>query len=135
MTGEQVARLILDANGLQSVPSTPCPASSATLRPALAQRQPLRAGLRRGDDQLDGGRRAEVGHAIQHAKSYVPIVRSALFPPTAFASNAWMPLIGGALLSAVGPDHRASFCSRPVLFQLVTLPVEFDASRRAADQL
>ena len=80
----------------------------------------------------------EVGHAIQHAKSYVPMtVRSALWPVTAFASNTWMILlIAGALLGALNLIYVAiALFAAVVLFQIVTLPVEFDASRRAAVQL
>ena len=75
----------------------------------------------------------EAGHAIQHARSYKPLwLRSALVPTAGIGSNLgvyammfglfigqWLVLVGALLFSAV------------VLFQLVTLPVEFDASRRA----
>ena len=76
----------------------------------------------------------EVGHAIQHATHYVPMVaRSAIFPAVALASNAWMfLLIVGAVLGAVGLMQLAIILfAVVVLFQLVTLPVEFNASSRA----
>jgi hypothetical protein len=80
----------------------------------------------------------EVGHAIQHAKSYAPMsIRSALWPVTAFASSTWMILLLiGALLGALNLIVFAiALYAAVVLFQFVTLPVEFDASRRAGIQL
>ena len=77
----------------------------------------------------------ECGHAIQHAKGYVPInIRSALVPVVNIASRLGMPLIFlGVILSwnqtliQIGIWAFAT----AVLFQLVTLPVEFNASARA----
>ena len=80
----------------------------------------------------------EVGHAIQHAKGYTPMrLRSAMFPAVAFASSAWMwLLLAGALLGALNLVAVALVLyAVAVLFHLVTLPVEFDASRRAGIQL
>jgi Zn-dependent membrane protease YugP len=80
----------------------------------------------------------EAGHAIQHAEGYKPLGLRSLLVPTAkigssigymvmlfglFLSSANMVLVGAALFSAV------------LLFQIVTLPVEFDASRRAKAML
>ena len=76
----------------------------------------------------------EVGHAIQHAKAYKPMqLRSAMFPVVAFSSNFWMILlVGGVLLNAIGLIQLALVLyAAAVLFHFVTLPVEFDASRRA----
>lgn len=83
----------------------------------------------------------EAGHAIQHAEEYLPIkVRTAIVPITNFGSRLAMPLIlGGLLLSwyAAFPFGYElallgvlcySLC---VIFQLVTLPTEYNASRRA----
>ena len=78
----------------------------------------------------------ECGHAIQHQQGYAPLhFRSALVPVANFGSAAAWPLIilgiifggAGSLLCRVG----IIFFSAAVLFQLVTLPVEFNASRRA----
>ena len=80
----------------------------------------------------------EVGHAIQHAKAYVPMtLRSAIWPVAAFASQAWFfLLIGGVLLQLTGLIQLAIIVyAAAVVFQIVTLPVEFNASRRAAAQL
>jgi hypothetical protein len=80
----------------------------------------------------------EVGHAIQHAKAYAPFrLRSAMWPAVAFASNAWIFLLMiGAFAQLFGLVTFAIILyAVVVLFQLVTLPVEFDASRRALGQL
>src|ERR687897_47763 len=80
----------------------------------------------------------EVGHAIQHARSYSFFqFRSAMWPAVSFASNIWLLfLIGGLFLNILGFIFIAvALYSVAVLFQLVTLPVEFDASRRAKEQL
>lgn len=76
----------------------------------------------------------ECGHVIQHANSYAPLsIRSALVPVANFGSGAsWFVIIAGIIFSmpmlvTVG----IVLFSAAVLFQLVTLPVEFNASRRA----
>ena len=102
---------------------------------------PLHRVLRLSPDVYDGrsissvGVAAhEAGHALQHAKNYVPLKwRSALVPVTKIGSSlAWPLLMIGFLLGAVGLIKVGIiFFSAAVLFQVVTLPVEFDASRRA----
>ena len=81
----------------------------------------------------------EAGHALQHAKNYLPLqVRSALVPVTTIGSNlAWPLLMIGFLLMSLSPALGIKlvyagiiFFSAAVLFQLVTLRVVFDASRR-----
>ena len=76
----------------------------------------------------------EVGHAIQHEKAYAPFrLRSAMFPAVAFASKTWIILLMiGVFAQIAGLAQLAIILfAVVVLFQLVTLPVEFDASRRA----
>lgn len=79
----------------------------------------------------------ECGHAIQHAKSYAPLsIRSALVPIANFGSMlAWPVILIGLFFntrsSGIIIDIGIILFSAAVLFQLVTLPVEFDASRRA----
>ena len=79
----------------------------------------------------------ECGHAIQHAKSYAPLsIRSALVPIANFGSMlAWPVILIGLLFNTLSSgliiDIGILLFSAAVLFQLVTLPVEFDASRRA----
>lgn len=85
----------------------------------------------------------EAGHAIQHAVGYIPIkVRSALVPVTNFASKfAWIAIVLGGVLMVMGElgDVVMLFgiglFSVTTLFQLVTLPCEFNASNRAMRSL
>jgi hypothetical protein len=140
MTGAQVAREILDRNGMQDVPVEPSPGG-----PLSDHYDPRKKSVHLSQGVYDGTAVAstaiaahEVGHAIQHAKAYAPFrVRSALWPVVAFASSAWIfLLLIGAVLGALGLIQLAIILySVVVLFQLVTLPVEFDASRRALAQL
>lgn len=81
----------------------------------------------------------EAGHAVQYADGYYPIkLRAAIIPVTNFGSRLAMPLIIiGLLLSAFASVsnflvHLGIACfSLSLIFQLITLPVEFNASRRA----
>ncbi|MFH1144498.1 MAG: zinc metallopeptidase [Candidatus Eisenbacteria bacterium] len=76
----------------------------------------------------------EAGHALQHAQGYFPLqIRSALVPVAQIGSwLAWPMLIMGFLFSALSlVKLGVIFFAGAVLFQIVTLPVEFDASRRA----
>jgi Zn-dependent membrane protease YugP len=81
----------------------------------------------------------EAGHAVQYAQSYAPIkLRAAIIPLTNFGSKLAMPLIlVGILLSYLGNFsytlvYLGIACfGLSLVFQLVTLPVEFNASRRA----
>ncbi len=77
----------------------------------------------------------ECGHALQHAKGYAPLqLRSSLVPVVNIASNLGMPLIlVGVLLSWNQTLIQIGIWAfaLAVLFQLITLPVEFNASRRA----
>ena len=79
----------------------------------------------------------ECGHAIQHAKNYAPLsLRSSLVPVANFGSMlAWPLILIGLFIngrsSTLIIDLGIVLFSAAVLFQLVTLPVEFDASRRA----
>lgn len=76
----------------------------------------------------------ECGHVIQHANSYAPLaIRSALVPVANFGSGvSWFVIIAGIIFS-IQPLVTVGIVlfSAAVLFQIVTLPVEFNASRRA----
>ena len=81
----------------------------------------------------------EAGHAVQHAEAYVPVrIRTALVPVTNFGSSLgiWLIMIG-VILAALGnlfvyvAYFGIALFSLTALFQLVTLPVEFNASHRA----
>lgn len=76
----------------------------------------------------------EAGHALQDAQGYVPLrLRSALVPATSFGNRFWMiPFLLGIFTGVTGWLYVAIVLfAAVVLFQLVTLPTEFDASRRA----
>ena len=140
MTGAQVARAILDANGLHEVPVHTSPGGPLSdhydpRKRSVHLSQPVYE-----EESISATSVAahEVGHAIQHKEAYSFFrFRSALFPAVAFSSSIWMwLLVIGILLNASGLFLLAiALYSVAVLFQFVTLPVEFDASRRAAVQL
>jgi Zn-dependent membrane protease YugP len=140
MNGAQVARAVLDANGLHEVPVHVSPGG-----PLSDHYDPRKRAVHLSHpvfDEVSISATAvaahEVGHAIQHKEAYSFFrFRSALFPAVAFSSSVWMwLLIIGILLNASGLFLLAiALYSMAVLFQFVTLPVEFDASRRAAVQV
>jgi Zn-dependent membrane protease YugP len=140
MSGEQVARMILEHNGLADVPVNP-----ASGGPLSDHYDPRNRTVNLSQDVYAGRSVAsvaiaahEVGHAIQHQKAYGPFkIRSAMAPAVGFASSTWFILFVIALFAQI--SGLAAFAivlfAVVVLFQLVTLPVEFDASRRAKQQL
>lgn len=140
MTGADVARMILDRNGLHDVPVRPSPAG-----PLSDHYDPRERAVYLSEPVHDGATVAamavgahEVGHAIQHQHAYKPLaIRSSLFPAVSIASSAWtFLLMAGVIFQALGLIQVAIVAyAIVVLFQLVTLPVEFDASRRAGVQL
>ncbi len=81
----------------------------------------------------------EAGHAVQYAQEYFPMkVRAAIIPATNIGSRLAMPLILLGVLFGVGGSYSYTLIyagiacfSLSLVFQLVTLPVEFNASRRA----
>ena len=76
----------------------------------------------------------EAGHAIQHARNYAPLwVRSMLVPTASIGSSVgYFVMLGGLIFSSTNLVLAgAVLFSAVLLFQIVTLPVEFDASRRA----
>jgi Zn-dependent membrane protease YugP len=139
MTGAEVARRVLDANGLHEVPVEEVQGSLSDHYDPRNRSVHLSTDVYRGRSVASTAVGAhEVGHAIQHAKSYGFFrFRSALFPAVSFTSNIWMLfLLGGIFLGVFQLIYVAiALYSVAVLFQLVTLPVEFDASRRAKQQL
>jgi uncharacterized protein len=82
----------------------------------------------------------EAGHALQHQAAYAPLqMRMWVVPVTQIASQAYLPIviigaIAGIALAKTAMVIVAIF-TVITLFQLITLPVEFDASRRAKEQL
>ena len=80
----------------------------------------------------------EAGHALQHANGYAPLqIRTALVPVTQIGSMLYMPIFFAGLFLNIANLAIAGVLlfAGVVLFQLVTLPVEFDASSRAKRQL
>jgi Zn-dependent membrane protease YugP len=140
MSGADVARQILDRNGLQGVPVETSPGG-----PLSDHYDPRKKSVHLSEPVYGGASVAstaiaahEVGHAIQHAKAYAPFrARSAMWPVVSFASNAWFILLMiGLFAQVLGLIQFAIVLfAVVVLFQLVTLPVEFDASRRALAQV
>jgi Zn-dependent membrane protease YugP len=140
MSGAQVARAVLDANGLHDVPVHESPGGPLSdhydpRKRSVHLSQPVFA-----EHSVSATAVAahEVGHAIQHKEAYSFFrFRSALFPAVAFSSSVWVwLLLIGLLLNIAGLFLLAIVLyAVAVLFQLVTLPVEFDASRRAAVQV
>lgn len=139
MTGYDSARRILDANGLGSV-------RIAHVSGDLTDHYNPTDNTIYLSDSVYGSNSAaaigvaahEAGHAVQHATGYTPIkIRSAIIPITNIGSNLAMPLIIlGIILSfpTLAYIGVAAF-GLSTLFQLVTLPVEFDASGRALKAL
>lgn len=139
LTGAQTARAILDANGLGSVRVEAVPGQLSD------HYDPRTRTVRLSEDNFSRPSVAgsavaahEVGHAIQHAKAYAPLQwRSALVPVAGIGSN-FGPIIVvvGAMLGQIGfIQIGIALFAAAVIFQLVTLPVEFDASRRALGQM
>jgi uncharacterized protein len=140
MSGAEVARAILDRNGLHGVPVQASPGGALSDHYDPRKREvflsePVFAGRSVASAAIGAH---EVGHAIQHEAAYTFFrIRSAIWPVVAFASQAWLfILLIGAVLGALGLVQAAIVLfAVVVLFQIVTLPVEFDASRRAMAQL
>lgn len=140
MTGASVARRILDANGLQYVPIEITRGHLSDHYDPRGKVLRLSEAVYHGNNVAAVGVAAhEAGHALQHAKGYVPLrLRMAIIPACNIGSNLAMPLFFIGLLLA-GLSTLADWLmlagiaafSLSVLFQLVTLPVEFNASRRA----
>lgn len=140
LTGAEVARQILDRNGLQGVPVEASPGGPLSdhydpRKKSVYLSEPVYAGRAVASTAIAAH---EVGHAIQHAKAYAPFrARSALWPVVAFASNAWIFLLMIGLFAQAFQliGLAVVLYAIVVLFQFVTLPVEFDASRRALVQV
>jgi uncharacterized protein len=139
MTGADVARQILQENGLFNVKVEP-------VRGRLTDHyDPRSKVVRLSEDNYYGTSIAgaavaahEVGHAIQDAKNYAPLrFRHALVPVANIGSNlSYFLIIAGIIFGATGLILPGIvLMGGAVLFQLVTLPVEFNASSRAMDQV
>lgn len=135
LTGADVARRILDANGLTNV-------VIEHVKGNLTDHYDPRARVLRLSDSVFSSRSVaalgvaahECGHAIQHAKGYSPLkIRNSVFPVVNISSSLAVPIIilGFIFNTPFLVDAGIILFSAVVFFQLVTLPVEFNASRRA----
>ena len=144
ITGAEAAQRVLMANGVQGVKIQRI---SGNLTDHYDPRTNV---IRLSDNVYDNTSTAaigvachEAGHAVQYAQSYAPIkLRAAVIPVTNLGSKLAMPLILiGLLLSYLGNFsymlvYAGIACfGLSLVFQLVTLPVEFNASRRALDAI
>ena len=139
MTGADVARRILDNNGLQEVRIEQVAGNLSDHYDPRSNIIRLSSGVYGSSSVAAIGVAAhEVGHAVQHAQHYFPLkIRNAIVPVTNFGSKLSFPLI---LIGAIsGLDYLISFgillFGLVTVFQLITLPVEFNASARAMTTL
>jgi Zn-dependent membrane protease YugP len=135
MTGAELAKFILEASGLYNVRVESIYGSLTDHYDPRAKVVRLSQATYSSDSVAALGVVAhEIGHAIQDAKGYTPLViRNALAPVAQFSSNlAWILFIAGLFTGFFGLARLGIILfSIAVLFSIITLPVEFDASRRA----
>ena len=135
LTGAQIARQILDANGAGDV-------RIEHVAGSLTDHYDPRDGVLRLSSEVYGSRSIaalgvaahEAGHAIQDAQDYAPMrIRATLVPVANIGSGAAVPLFMLGLIFSWQPLVQLGILcfALAVLFYLVTLPVEFDASSRA----
>lgn len=137
-TGAQIARIILDRNGLNDV-------RIERVAGNLTDHYDPRTRVVRLSNTIYGGSSIasvsvaahEVGHAIQHGEGYLPLIlRSNIAPLASIGSKfVWVFIFIGFAISPIFIELGIILFMGVVLFQLVTLPVEFNASRRALVQL
>lgn len=135
VTGYEVARRILDLNGLYDVQVVEIGGKLSDHYDPRRRVVRLSSGIFRGNSIASVSVAAhECGHALQHAKGYVPLAfRSLLAPVVSVSQNfVWILVIAGIIFSSTGLiDLGILFFLGVILFQVVTLPVEFNASSRA----
>ena len=146
MSGAQVARAILDRNGLNNVPVEPVAGQLTDHYDPRAKVVRLSEGNFRSDSIAAASVAAhDVGHAIQDASGYLPMkLRSGIVPIVNFSNQLFMPLLfGGFILGGFSGSGlglvliqiAAVLFLAVFAFQVVTLPVEINASTRAYGQL
>lgn len=137
MTGFSTARRILDMNGLYHVQIEPIRGQMTDHYDPRANVIRLSEGVYNSNSIAACGIAAhEAGHALQYAKDYGPIkLRMAVIKSANIGSQLAMPLFFlGLILALPGLCYAGIIAfSAAVLFQLLTLPVEFNASRRAIE--
>ena len=143
MTGAEAARRVLDANGLYSVAVRQVSGKLSDHYDPRDNTIYLSEAVHNSTSTAAIGVAAhEAGHAIQHAENYIPIkIRSAIIPATNIGSRLAIPLILiGLLFGAYQGNYLLAYIgvicfSLTALFQLVTLPTEFNASSRTMKSL
>ncbi|MBR3970892.1 MAG: zinc metallopeptidase [Ruminococcus sp.] len=141
ITAEQAARMILDSNGLYNI-------RIKRVSGHLSDHFSMKEGVIRLSDSVYGSTSIaaigvaahECGHACQHAEKYAPIViRSAIVPAVNICSQLWylVFILGVFMFETFGflTYVGIAMFGAVVLFQLVTLPTELDASHRALKTL
>ncbi|MBS0264690.1 MAG: zinc metallopeptidase [Planctomycetes bacterium] len=135
MSGFDAARYILDQAGLQHIPVEPTQGELSDHYDPRSQTVRLSTNVYYGRTLGAVGIAAhEVGHALQHAQGYLPLgIRNLAVPAAQFGPQVFMVLLFlGMLLGSMKLIILGLVAySGIVLFQLVNLPVEFDASNRA----
>src|ERR671932_1653452 len=140
ITGAEVARAILDRNGLQNVRVEPVAGELTDHYDPRGKVVRLSEGnYRRNSVAAVSVAAHECGHAIQDATGYLPMkARAGLFPIVNFAGQLWFPLFFLAIITGLATPMGHLFVELAVLafagvllFHVVTLPVEVNASRRA----
>jgi uncharacterized protein len=136
LTGAEAAREVLDSAGLHNMPI-------GEVGGHLSDHyDPLKKALFLSSENYHGTSIAavgvaahEAGHALQHKAAYAPLhIRMAMVPITNFASMAWAGIaLLGWMFGMLGQFLGIAIILFTIIaaFQLITLPVEFDASRRA----
>lgn len=139
LTGAEVARRILDQNGLYSVRVEQIQGRLNDHYDPKAKVVRLSSPVYSSTSVASIGVAAhETGHAVQHSVGYFPLtIRNAIIPLTQFGSSIsiWLVILG--IMVSITPLAYLGIAlfSVAVFFQLITLPVEFNASRRALKTL
>lgn len=135
MTGAEAARTVLQRQGLQDIPIEEVGGELSDHYDPIKRVLRLSSGVYHGRSVAAVGVAAhEAGHALQHASKYVPLhLRTGIYPVANIGSIMAWPLFFIGFLAAIPflMNIGIVFFSGAVLFHLVTLPVEFNASKRA----
>ena len=138
-TGENVVRMILDAAGLYDVPVLETRGELTDHYDPTSRVIRLSSDIYHGSSIAAAGIAAhEVGHAIQHKEAYKPLVlRTSIATAVNFSSQASIIIFMIGLLFSIPllTNIGIIFFTVAVIYQLITLPVEFNASRRALNIL
>lgn len=138
LTGQEVARKILERHGIYDVRIEPVAGN-------LTDHFDPRTNVVRLSENVYNGRSIsaisvaahEVGHAMQHDEGYFPLtIRSMIAPLASIGSRfVWIFILAGFIISPMFIEVGIILYLAIVLFQIITLPVEFNASRRALVEL